>query len=62
MDYLVFVKRIQRLDDFNKLYGELKLLNRLLTVRTALDEVDQLKQKKKIVEDRLDELMYVTNI
>lgn len=52
-----YIKRIHNIDDFSKLYAELKALNRLI-IHSPQDE-EEIKFKKKLVEDRLSELMYV---
>lgn len=52
-----YTRRIKNIDDFSKLYGELKLLNRVM-VDSPEDE-EEVKRKKRLVEQRLEELMFV---
>jgi cell division protein ZapA (FtsZ GTPase activity inhibitor) len=59
LDYETFTKRICNMDDFSKLYGELKSLNRRIKDDITKD-TELLTQMKKMVEDRLEELMYIS--
>lgn len=54
-----FTKRILNMDDFSKLYGELKSLNRRIQ-EDFTNDAQQLQMMKKMVEDRLEALMYVS--
>lgn len=55
-----YTKRIKNIDDFTKLYAELKTLNRLMA--ETPEEEDEIVWKKKLVEERLNELMFVVTI
>ncbi|WP_164984968.1 hypothetical protein [Ammoniphilus sp. CFH 90114] len=52
-----YTRRINNIDDFTKLYAELKSLNRQLEHQP--EETPAIQQKKKLVEDRLQQLMYI---
>lgn len=52
-----YTRRINNIDDFTKLYAELKSLNRQLENQS--EETPVIQQKKKLVEDRLQQLMYI---
>lgn len=52
----MYTKRIENIDDSSKLYAELKRLNRLIDSDSK--ESEEMKQKKKLVEDRLNQLMF----
>lgn len=52
-----YTKRIKNIDDSTKLYAELKTLNRMM-INTP-EEEEEMLWKKKLVEDRLNELMFV---
>ncbi len=52
-----YTKRIRNMDDFAKLYAELKVLNRLMN--NTPEEEEEILWKKKLVEERLHELMFV---
>lgn len=52
-----YTKRIRNMDDFSKLYAELKVLNRLMN--NIPEEEEEILWKKKLVEERLHELMFV---
>jgi hypothetical protein len=54
-----FIRRIKRLDDFSKLYGELKSINRIISQGNS-NNLEELNEKKRIIEERLNELMFVT--
>ncbi|MEW9671281.1 hypothetical protein [Ammoniphilus sp. 3BR4] len=55
-----YTKRINNIEDFSKLYAELKSLNRLL--ESHPETTEEIQQKKKIVEDRLHQLMFIVSI
>jgi len=55
-----YTKRINNIDDFTKLYAELKSLNRLM--ESHPDQEFEIKQKKQLVEERLHQLMYIVAI
>ena len=49
-----YIRRIRNIDDFTKLYAELKTLNR--QIESHPEEQTELNEKKQLVEDRLEEL------
>ncbi|WP_167577795.1 hypothetical protein [Ammoniphilus sp. YIM 78166] len=55
-----YTKRINNIDDFSKLYAELKSLNRLM--ESHPEQEFEIKQKKQLVEQRLQQLMYIVAI
>ena len=52
-----YIKRIKNIDDFSKLYAELKLLNR--NIVDSPENREEVIWKKQLVEQRLEELMFV---
>lgn len=52
-----YIRRIKNIDDFSKLYAELKLLNRVMI--DSPENQEEIKWKKQLVEQRLEELMFV---
>lgn len=51
-----YVKRVKRIDDFSKLYAELKRLNRVIGSSSKEDR--EIQFKKQLVQQRVEELMF----